>query len=76
MSSRYPETTYVEYVNIASAYYKRWKRGGLRKGQAYFNSLDGYRPDLAKQVGGHTDLDPFYKDENLVPFLKFIQENW
>lgn len=49
-----------------------------RWGQACFNVLWEYRPDLAEQIRG-TDLDPFYKGEGNLDFwpafYNFLTEN-
>ena len=49
-----------------------------RFGQAAFNVLAEWRPDLAERVRG-TMLDPFYSsrgDTRLKTFLRFLEQNW
>ena len=46
-----------------------------RRGQRYFNALSLVRPDLAGQVVG-TALDPFYLDDRLPEFMRFVDDNW
>ena len=40
-----------------------------RLGQAAFNALHTYAPDVAEQVRGVFAADPFYRDEQIGPFL-------
>lgn len=42
-----------------------------RKGQTYFNVLTKLHPELAEEVRG-SKIDPFYNDERLPEFFKFI----
>lgn len=44
-----------------------------RQGQAFFNYLEAHRPDLANKVRG-TERDPFYLNDNVPKFIKFLQE--
>jgi hypothetical protein len=46
-----------------------------RVGQALFNALFIVRSDLAEMVRS-TDLDPFYRDEVIGKFLKFVEREW
>lgn len=62
---------YLEQIPNAQYYNHTW-----RLGQAYFNVLRDVRPDIAKRVQGKTGLDPFYRDELVSTFLKFVEENW
>jgi hypothetical protein len=48
---------------------------GWRKGQAYFNYLSGYRPDIADQVKG-TPVDPYFLDELVPVFLNVVEALW
>lgn len=47
-----------------------------RDGQFAFNLLCDVRPDLSEQIRGGTDLDPFYRDENLPAFWEWLRNNW
>lgn len=42
-----------------------------REGQAYFNYLYEDKPKLADEIRG-TNLDPFYQDDNIESFIKFL----
>ena len=44
----------------------------LRSGQCYFNVLQDLRPDLAKQIRGNAQLDPFYYDDNTDAFIDWL----
>lgn len=46
-----------------------------RPGQAAYNVLVDVRPDLSNLIVG-TDLDPFYTEQRLYDFYKFVSENW
>ncbi len=46
---------------------------GERKGQAYFNALYETNIELAESIVG-TDIDPFYDDAKVVPFLNKVTE--
>jgi hypothetical protein len=52
----------------------------LRLGQVYFNQLAAFRPELAEQVRGKYNLDPFYadstNDKRIVNFIQFVVQNW
>lgn len=45
----------------------------LRKGQVMFNVLYEIRQDIAEKVRS-TDLDPFYDDNKIPQFIKYISE--
>ena len=63
--------TFEEYINEV-----RWRAAyrGERQGQAYFNVLHEYRPDLAGRLP--EGLDPFYNDEYIPAFLVWVGSNW
>lgn len=50
-----------------------------RFGQAAFNVLAKYRPDLSERVRG-TTLDPFYCEHSghptLMKFAQFVEDGW
>ena len=46
-----------------------------RYGQFLFNLLHTLRPDLANQIRG-TSNDPFYDNEVIFDFVKWVGENW
>lgn len=66
--------TFDEFCEEAFQVYKD-AQGTYRLGQAYFNALYDYRPDLARKVQG-TVIDPFHVDDILDEFLDFVQEAW
>jgi hypothetical protein len=43
----------------------RARNPGMRAGQAMFNALEEWRPDLAQRVRGHVDLDCYYDDKKM-----------
>lgn len=47
-----------------------------RSGQWALNLLCYVRADLADRVNGSLDLDPFYNDQKLPAFWKFVEDNW
>ena len=64
---------YRSAVDIAQADNRNW-----RPGQAAFNVLHQYRPDLSEQVRA-TTLDPFHSTDmssTLPRFYKWVEENW
>lgn len=46
-----------------------------RQGQAFFNVLVEYRPELAEIVRG-TWFDPFYRNQVLPQFLTVVEALW
>lgn len=63
--------TYEEYLE--RVYIERQSQ--WRLGQAHFNILWRYRPDLSEQIRG-TLLDPFYRDEKVAEFRSWVKRNW
>ena len=63
-------TDYWALVEKVMVDYPEW-----RAGQAAFNVLYSERPDLSEQIRG-TMRDPFHNDRLLVPFSKFLREEW
>ena len=57
---------YVKMVENIQEDQKNW-----RKGQTYFNVLWDMYPELADSLRG-TEYDPFYRDDVVDKFLKFI----
>jgi hypothetical protein len=53
--------------------YAREHRPTERAGQAAFNALHTFRPDLADAIRG-TGCDPFYDDLNLRDFWHYVTE--
>lgn len=48
---------------------------GIREGQAAFNALYELSPALAQRIrGDHSTLDPFYRDENLPAFFRWLED--
>jgi len=64
--------TYDEFVAEVNAYKIATRQ---RRGQAYFNMLHTYRPDLSEQIRS-TDLDPFYKDYVPADSIAFVIKEW
>lgn len=62
--SKYSE--YLEAVSASWTLHPSW-----RLGQTYFNVLYDMRPVLADQIRT-TDLDPFYRNERLPAFCKWV----
>jgi hypothetical protein len=46
-----------------------------REGQAYFNSLCEFRPDISEKIRC-TPNDPFYNNDNLEGFFRKVEELW
>jgi hypothetical protein len=46
-----------------------------RFGQAAFNVLHDIRPDLSERIRT-TPTDPFYRNERLPAFYKWVREHW
>jgi hypothetical protein len=64
--------TFEDYLALAE---NRSRNRGERKGQAYYNALHDFRPELLDEVVG-TYLDPFYNDAALGEFLTFVMVKW
>lgn len=47
---------------------------GFREGQTAFNALDEVRPDLSEKIRGDLKLDPYYADENLPAFWRWLEK--
>lgn len=58
---------YTISVSVAQVQNRTW-----RKGQAYFNTLALWRPDLADRVRGAAGLDPFHEDANVPALLIWL----
>lgn len=65
--------TFEGWLVLAADYAR--KETGQRLGQAYFNSLSDYRPDITSQLCD-TDYDPFFDDQILARFLCKVGELW
>lgn len=64
--------TFREYILLIRKFsYYRKNHPMMRKGQAAYNALADVSPELAKEVNG-TEFDPFYKDEALDRFFRYI----
>jgi len=48
----------------------------LRKGQAYMNTLYNFDKTLYIKITKDNTLDPFYIDNKLPAFLKFVENEW
>lgn len=65
--------TYDDYLaNVTKAIkdHPSW-----RIGQAAFNVLYVYRPDLSEQVRA-TPLDPFHQSTHLEEFYSWVRDQW
>lgn len=65
--------TFHEYIAKCEQYYNSIP--AWRKGQTYWNVLDGARPDLTERLRA-TKLDPFYNDDLLPAFLSWVEQEW
>lgn len=69
-----PKLTYSAYLQEVADFYKDPSSASLRLGQAYFHVLYRHRPDLGDLLTSqHRDLDPFYQDQNLDKFCKWVE---
>jgi hypothetical protein len=66
--------TFGDYLH-ASAAYLRAHAPHVRRGQALFNVLSHYRPDLADGLVA-TPLDPYYNDARVAAFLRRVEATW
>lgn len=66
--------TFEQFIVAASSYLINSK--GERMGQAYFNALSFHRPDIAAEIAGDPQYDPFYDDKNINRFLGFVANRW
>lgn len=67
------DLTFTEFMEKLAEYKQR--NPGQRRGQALFNALCIFRPDLSEQIRT-TDKDPFYRDERVRETTRWIQEMW
>jgi hypothetical protein len=67
--------TFAAWIKIAMQRHSFSARANQRTGQSLFNSLYEFRPDLADAIR-NSHIDPFYKDENLNNFFRWIVEHW
>lgn len=70
--------TYSEYAKAFNAAYRTAQAAGAnyRLGQAAFNQLVTDNPQLAESIRGDVELDPFYDDNKLTPFLYYVEAQW
>jgi hypothetical protein len=68
--------SFEDYVAQAEAVYRQHAAHGLRKGQAYYNALSEFKPNLAKSIVEENKIDPFYQDGLLPAFLQHVQREW
>lgn len=47
----------------------------LRFGQLYMNLLFSRRRDLYESISG-TPADPFYDDQKITAFWRYLKDNW
>ena len=59
-----------EWVDLVNKFIKYFRKH-LRIGQSYMVALNDIRPDLYNKISG-TDNDPFYDDDKLLNFIKFL----
>lgn len=52
----------------------RYHSQGMRLGQSYMNALFDSNIEIYKEVRG-TDIDPFYDDGVLIPFINYLKES-
>lgn len=55
-------------LTLAAAERRKWGWEILREGQAIYNAADDLFPEETKLLHG-TDVDCFYQDKNVGPFL-------
>lgn len=48
---------------------KKW-----RKGQCWYNALADICPEVAQEINGHDDLDPFHFDNNITNLFNYLLE--
>lgn len=63
-----------EFVPYAESYW-RAHRDQQRRGQAYFNALYRWRPDIANELRA-SSVDPFYRTERIPSFLESVKDCW
>jgi len=62
--------SFDDFIAALNSWFMRQPSGELRYGQALFNALATYRPDISEKLRG-TRLDPFYRE---MPEIK--TETW
>lgn len=62
-----------QWIQWAERYWKANPQ--LRWGQALFNSLATWRPNLAESIRGKA-IDPFHVDSAVPVFLKEVKDRW
>jgi len=68
------QVTFTEFVIKTTQYYGD-NRTKVRFGQAVFNVLCKFRPDIASSLMD-SPLDPFYKESVPDEVWQFIKERW
>ena len=53
--------SFDDFIAALNSWFMRQPPGDLRYGQALFNALVTYRPDISEQLRG-TRLDPFHRE--------------
>jgi hypothetical protein len=66
-----PVTTFTQYQRAVEVAMR--ERGGLRKGQTYFNVLLELEQEFAEPLAGSA-VDPFYDDAKLPSFLLLVKQ--
>lgn len=73
MTGKITDLTFSDYLlesSNAKEVHSSW-----RMGQAYFNTLHKFRPDLSELVRGSMN-DPFNNDLRIGDFMYWIYLNW
>ena len=66
--------TFKEYLTEAAKCFIANKRTH-RRGQAYWNTLELHRKDLADKIRA-TKIDPYYRDERVPDFIDYLKDKW
>jgi hypothetical protein len=59
-------------VDRVQKYYAELSKYGMRWGQAYMNVLAELHGNMYNEITAMHNVDPFYKDEYLYAFLRYI----
>lgn len=62
------------FTEVAKAYTKYAADPYLREGQKWFSALYDVNRNIAMQIVGNKNLDPFNKDQNLENFFLWLSD--
>jgi len=65
--------TYEEFHQFTRELTLALRIKNFRRGQAYYHALFNVNEELAIEITGNDNLDPFLLDDNIERFMRYIQ---